>query len=194
MMKNSPIVDVVKRPLILIGTTILVAIVVVWFVVFFMPQSHKLSSLQAERATLQEAVVQDNARLQQVRSESHHIGKIQALDAKLRGYVPTSEDLYTYIQTLSGAGKSSGVTITSLQPSGLVAVTGTSYSAVPVTADVKGTYDHLVAFLNTIYNLPRLTDVNGLNITGGGPGTNRSTVLSATFDLVIFSSQKASTP
>lgn len=193
MIKASAILEVVKKPVVLLGALGLVVIVVVWFVAFFQPESHKLSSLGSQKASLQQTVLLDNARLQRVRAESHHVGEIQAIDAKLKGYVPTTEDLYTYIQTLSGAGNTAGITITSLQPSTVTTASGTSYMAIPITADVKGTYDHLLAFLNAIYNLPRLTDVNGLTITGGGPGTNRSTSLSATFDLVIFTSQKAST-
>jgi Tfp pilus assembly protein PilO len=194
MMKGSPLLEVVKRPIILLVAGVLVVVVIVWMFAFFIPQSHKLSSLDEEKAALQQQVVQDNARLQQVRTESHHVGQIQTIDTRLKGYVPETEDLYTYIQTLSSAAKSTGVTITSLQPSSQVAATGTSYSAVPITAEVKSSYDHLVAFINAIYGLPRLTDINSLDITGGGPGTNRSAMLNVTVNLVIFSSQKASTP
>lgn len=191
-MKAAPLVAAIKRPVVLIGVAALVAVALVWLFAFFEPQSHKLGSLESQRTSLQQTLVADRARLQQVRRESHHVGQIQAIDARLQGYVPATEDLYTYIQTLSSAGKNAGVTISSLQPSALVAATGTSYSAVPITAQVKATYDHLLAFLKAMYALPRLTDVNSVSISGGGPGTNRTTVLSATFDLVIFTLQKVS--
>jgi Tfp pilus assembly protein PilO len=111
---------------------------------------------------------------------------------RLNGYVPATEKLYTYVQTISHSAKAAGVTITSLAPSTLVAITGTPYSAIPVTASVKGTYDQLLAFIKSLYDLPRLTDVNALSVSGGGPGTNRATVLSASFQLAIFTSQKPS--
>lgn len=190
MINTASLLQVAKKPIVLLGALALVAVVVAWFLAFFEPQSHKLASLDAQRSTLQQTLVKDQARLQRVRQESHHVGQIQAIDSKLKGYVPSTEDLYTYIQTLSSAGNKSGITIVSLQPSTPVATSGTSYTAIPITAQVKGPYDHLLAFLSSIYSLPRLTDVNGVNITGGGPGTNRSTALSATFDLVIFTSQK----
>jgi Tfp pilus assembly protein PilO len=193
MKRPSPALGVLRKPVVLLGAAGLVVVVLVWLFVFFVPQSHKLSSLQSEKTTLQQTVVQDDARLKQLRTESHHVGQIQALHSKLQGYVPAQEDLYTFIQTLSSAAKRTGVSISSLQPSTLVPATGTSYSAVPISADVKGTYDQLRSFVNAIYGLPRLTDINSVNITGGGPGTNRSTSLTATFDLAIFTSQKAST-
>lgn len=53
---------------------------------------------------------------------------------------------------------------------------------------VKGPYDSLLNLIKSIYSMPRLTDINDLAVKGGGPGTNRSTPLQATLDLVIFSS------
>lgn len=193
MKKVAPLLEVAKKPAVLLSAAGLLVVLLVWLFVFFVPQSHKLSSLQSEKASLQETVIHDNAKLLRVRRESHHVGQIQAIDSQLQGYVPATEDLYTFIQRLSTAGKSAGVTISSIQPSTLVPVTGTSYSAIPVISQVKGTYNQLVAFIHAIYGLPRLTDINSLTITGGGPGTNRATQLSADFDLVIFTSQKAST-
>jgi type IV pilus assembly protein PilO len=193
MINATSILEVAKKPVVLVGALALVVVVLVWLFVFFEPQSHKLASLDSEKVSLQQTLVQEQARLQQVRQESHHVGQIQAIDAKLKGYVPSSEELYTYIQALSGAGHQAGVTISSLQPSPPEPASGTSYTAIPISAQVKGTYDQLVAFLHDIYNLPRLTDINSLTISGGGPGTSRSSALSATIDLVIFSSETAST-
>jgi Tfp pilus assembly protein PilO len=191
VIKAAAILDVAKKPVVLIGAAAVIVVVLLWLFVFFKPQTSKLATLESQRTSLQQTLAQDRARLQRVREESHHVGQIQAIDAELRGYVPATEQLYTYIQAISGAGNKASVSITSLEPSTAVAASGSSYTAIPIDAEVKGTYDQLLAFLNAIYNLPRLTDINSVDITGGGPGTNRSTVLSATLDLVIFTSQKA---
>ena len=166
-----------------------VAVVVAWTLAFYLPQTHKLAALETQKATLASTVATDEVHLQLVRKEDQHISQIRAMYDRLDGYVPAAEDLYSYIRTISRAAKASGVTITSLAPSGLVAVTGTSYSAVPISASVRGTYDHLLSFINHLYDLPRLTDVNGLSISGGGPGTSRGTVLTASLQLAIFTSQ-----
>ncbi len=181
-----------RRRMVLAGL-VAVVVVVVWLFAFFLPQSRRLTSLQSQRTTLQQTVAQDDARLQRLRTEAQHVGQIDAMYRKLHGDVPATEQLYTYIRTISRAAASAGVSITSLQPSSLVAATGTAYSAVPITAAVKGTYDHVLAFLTALYKLPRLTDVNSLSISGGGPGTTRGTVLSVSLDLAIFTSQKVAT-
>lgn len=190
MTRFSSILGVARKPTVLLGIGLALVVVLAWLFAFFEPQTHKLGSLESQKTSLQQAVLADQARLQKVRNESLHVGQIQAEDTKLKGYVPASEDLYTYIQTISSAGNKAGITINSLQPSTVVPATGTTYMAIPIVANIKGTYDQLIAFLSAIYKLPRLTDINGLTISGGGPGTNRSTPLSATLNLVIFTSQK----
>ena len=165
------------------------AVVVAWALAFYVPEAHKLAALDAQRTTLESTVTADEAHLQQVKREDQHIAQIRAMQDQLGGYVPSTESLYSYIRTISHAAKASGVKVTSLAPSPLVAVTGTSYSAVPISASVRGTYDHLLSFIKHLYDLSRLTDVNGLTISGGGPSTGRSTVLTASFQLAIFTSQ-----
>lgn len=193
MSTPSPATEALKRPATMIAGLVVLALVVAWLFVFFLPQGRKLSTLGAEKASLQQAVVRDNAQLQRLRTESHHVGQIQTMYTGLQGYAPSSEDLYTYIQVLSSAAKTAGVTITSLSPSPMVTVAGTSYSAVPIAATVKGNYDALLALLHSIDHLPRLTDVNSIAISGGGPGTNRGSVLTVNLQLSIFTSQKPTT-
>jgi Tfp pilus assembly protein PilO len=184
-----------RIPLKITGRSVLVAlgvvvVVVAWALAVYLPQSHKLTALQAQKATLQSTVAADEAHLQQVMKEDQHLAQIKGMYNQLEGFVPSTADVYTYIRTISGAAKLAHVSITSLAPSTLAAVSGTGYSAIPITASVKGSYDHLLEFLKRLYDLPRLTDVNGLSITGGGPGTNRGTLLTATFQLAIFTSQQ----
>ncbi len=169
-----------------LALVVIAAILAAWFLAFFRPESHKLQTLGAERSSLQAA---DQARLRRVQSEAAHVTQIRAMDNRLVGYAPSAEGLYTYIHTISSAARAAGVTITSLSASGAVAVTGTTYFAVPITASIKGTYDHVLAFVKGIYTLPRLTDVNSLDVSGGGPGTNRATVLTVGLQLAIFTSE-----
>lgn len=175
------------HPAALLTAAGILAVALVWLFVFFMPQSKKLTSLQTERTSLNATIARDNARVQQLRSESKHLGQINTMYASLRGYVPQTEDLYTYIHTISGAAKAAGVSITSLTPGTLTPLSGTSYSAIPISANVKGGYAQLVSFLHGVYALPRLTDINGLTLNTGGTS---SSTLSATLQLAIFTSQK----
>lgn len=191
MSTASPRVKITRRGVIVVAVA--VAVLLAWLLAFFLPESHKLDGLDAQKTSLQSTEAADEARLQQVKNEEQHVGQIDAMYQRLKGYAPTTEQVYTYIHTISAAAKSAGVTITALSPTGLVAVPDTNYSAVPITASVKGSYDHMLAFLKALYNLPRLTDVNDVSLTGGGPGTNRSTSLTISLQLAIFTTQKPET-
>lgn len=189
MSKGSRNVKITRRGVLV--AVVAIAVVVAWSLAFYLPETHKLQGLDAQQTSLHSIVVADQARLQRVKTEAAHVTQIKAMHQRLEGYVPASPDLYTYIHTISAAAKSAGVTITSLSPGGSVPVTG--YSAIPITASVKGTYDQVVAFLKDLYALPRLTDINDVYISGGGPGTTRSTKLSVTLQLSIFTVLQSST-
>jgi Tfp pilus assembly protein PilO len=170
-------------------TLVVLAVLAAWLVAFFLPESHKLQTLDAQRTSLQATVAADQARLQRLRNEAAHVNQIKAMYTRLEGYVPATDELYTYIHAISAAAKAAGVTITSLSPSGATP-SGTAYTALPISASVKGTYDHLLAFIKGLYGLPRLTDINDIYLTGGGTGTTRSTPLTMSMQLAIFTSQK----
>lgn len=177
------------------GRSVLVAlgvvvIVVAWLLAFYLPQAHRLSALESKTATLHSTLAADQARLLQLQKEAQHVTQIRAMYNRLDGYAPTTEKVYTYVHTIAHAAKIAGVTISALQPSAIESVSGTKYSAIPISASVQGTYDNILAFIKGLYDLPRLTDVNALTVSGGGQGTNRSSSLSVTLQLAIFTSQK----
>jgi type IV pilus assembly protein PilO len=192
MSATKPRITITKRSA--ITAVVTVAVVIAWLIAVYFPQTKKLSTLDTQKTTLQSTLAADQARIRQLRAEAQHVTEIRAIYNTLQGYVPATGQVYTYIHTISSAAKAAGVKITSLAPSTPTAVTGTSYSAIPISAAVKGTYDNLLAFIKGLYNLPRLTDVNAVSITGGGPNTNRTAVLAVTLQLAIFSSKKGGTP
>lgn len=191
VMGSGVVAAKVARRTLVIGL-LLVVLVIAWYVAFYLPQTHKYSSLQAARTSLETTVAQDDARLAQVRTESKHVKAIDHMIAGYKADAPASAQIYTYVKTISGAANATGVTITSLQPGALTADSGSSYSTIPITAAVKGSYAQLRAFLRSLYALPRLTAINGFSLSGGGPGNAPGKTLSASFQLSIFTSQKPS--
>ena len=82
-----------------------------------------------------------------------------------------------------------GVTVTTLSPSpSLRQVLRQHFATVVVQMDVTGTYDATLALIKGLYDLPRLTSIDTLSITGGGPTTNRSTPLTTALELTAYTS------
>ena len=190
MTSSSPTVTTLRQPKAMLAIAGALVVVLAWLMAFFIPQGHKLSSLQAQEQSLQSQVDAGNARVAQLRIESQHSAQIAAMVKKLQGYAPATSDI-SYIALLSNTAKAAGVTVTSIGPGVAVPVQGSSYQSIPIAATVKGPYDNLLAFIQAVYSLPRLTDIDSLNISGGGSKANRGTPLTATLQMQIFTSQKS---
>lgn len=190
MRPASAFLAALRRPAVAVGVAVAVVVTAVWAFTFFLPQGSKLSKLQAQEQSLQAQVDAGNARVALLKKESQHTKQIQAMLQDLQGYVPATEQIYTYIDILSGAAAAAGVTITAITPSHLTALSGSSYSALPIGLSAKGTYDEILAFIKGIYNLPRLTDIDSLSLSGGGRGSTRTSSLSVALSLVVFTTQK----
>ncbi|MGH9089528.1 MAG: type 4a pilus biogenesis protein PilO [Acidimicrobiales bacterium] len=190
MSASSPTVAVLRRPKVMLGIAVALVVVLAWLMAFFVPQGRKLSSLQLQEQSLQQQVNGGNAKVVRLRDESHHSAQIAAMVKKLEGYVPATSDI-SYIALFSNTAKANGVSVTSIGPGSATPVTGSSFQSIPVAATVTGPYDNLLSFVRAIYVMPRLTDIDSVQLSGGGPKTNRGTVLTATFQLQIFTSQKA---
>ena len=212
---TSTTVTALKRPPVIIAIAVALLVLVIWLLAFFLPQGHKLSTLNAKEQTLQQLVDAGNAKVAHLKHTFEHVGQFEAKQTKFETYVPSTPDVFkttaNYTSSLSAAVAAAGMTLTSVAPavarsaSGSTASSsgsstsssGTSSSgavtAIPVVLTVTGPYDGLLTLINSIYSMPRLTLINSLNVRNGGPGTNRSSPLQATLDLDIFTTATATT-
>ena len=171
-----------------------VVLLLIWYVVFFLPQGKNLSKYQTQQAQLirQQSLLE--AQLIQLRATSKAVPKLLTLQAQLDGLIPPTADIYNYITLMSNTASTSGVHLVSITPNTTGApVPGTELQSIPISLTTTGTYDSTLGFIKAIYELPRLTVINSIAIAGGGPGTNRSTSLDETFSLSIYTSAKPTT-
>jgi type IV pilus assembly protein PilO len=180
---------------------IVVVGLLVWLFAYFVPQGKKLSSLKASETQLQSEQLTLEGQLAQLKHDSAESPALLARQAQLTTAVPPDAEVFTYIQQISEVASASGVTINSLAPGTVAAPTATStssgsaapsnYSVIPITLAVTATYDSELNFLKNIYAMPRLTVVNSLSLSGGGPKTTRSTPLAVSMSMTIFTTAPA---
>ena len=197
---TSNTVAALKRPPVIIAISAVLLVLVIWLLAFFLPQGHKLSTLDAKQQTLQQLVDAGNAKVAHLKHTFQHVGQFEAKQTKFETYVPSTPDLFkttaNYTSSLSATVAASGMTLTSVSPSTSRTSSSSSASSltsIPVVLTVTGTYDNLLTLITNIYSMPRLTLINGVGVKNGGPGTNRSTPLQVTLDLDIFATAKAPT-
>jgi Tfp pilus assembly protein PilO len=186
-----------RRPKILLSIVGAVLILAIWALAFFLPQGSKISSLQAQEATLQKKVQIGDATVARLRHTFQHSAQITTMRKQLYSAVPATTDAYNYVQALSAVAASSKVHLTSVSiaagPGGNRASSGsTTITELPVSMSVTGTYDQILTLITQIFKLPRLTDIDSVNISGGGPDTSRSTTLTAQLSIIAFSAERPS--
>ncbi len=191
-MKISPdTLAALKRPQVVITAVVAVVVILVWLVAFFLPQGKKASTLATQQQSLQSEVAQGDAKVTRLEHTFQQATQLRSMDNALRAYVPTTPDIFkttaNYTSQLSATVTAAGMHLTSVSPGGAAAASsGSKFTTVPVTLVAKGTYDDLLTLVTKIYSMSRLTDIKSVDVTGGGPGTNRSTTLTTTLDLVTF--------
>lgn len=179
--------------------TIVVALVVmlIWLVAFFLPQGSKASKLNAQVQKLNQQVSQQNAKLTLLRKTSKATPQLLAMLAQYQGYVPSQPDVLSgpspFIDLIDATATKTGIKLSSISPGSVTAIPGLAFAGIPVTVSVQGTYDSLLSFIKAMYALPRLTSINTISVTGGGPNTNRSTSLAASLDMQIYTTAKPTT-
>ncbi len=186
---NAEILAVLRQRKVLAAAGIGLVVVLIWFVAVFVPEGHKLAAdnLKEQQAQAQQTALQD--RLARLRAYSKESSEFEALSQRLAAAVPATTDVYDYITAISNAASATGVKVTSIDPS-TGALSG-NVAIVPVTVSAQGTYDQTLAFIKALYALPRLTIITQVSISGGGQGTNRSTVLTNQFNLDILAQPSA---
>jgi Tfp pilus assembly protein PilO len=194
---SSDTLAALKRPPVVIAAVVAVVVILVWLLAFFLPQGKKVSTLAGQQQTLQSQVTEGNAKVARLEHTFQQSTQLKAMDNALRAYVPSTPDLFkttaNYANLLSATVTAAGMTLTSVSPGGASAATsGSKFTTVPITLVVKGTYDDLLSLVTKIYSMSRLTDIKSVDVTGGGPNTTRSTTLSATLDLITFTTAKPS--
>jgi Tfp pilus assembly protein PilO len=190
MIDLSVLKSTLMKPRILVPIVIATLIVLIWMVAFFLPEGKKIDNLKTQQAKLQAQVTAGDAKIRRLSHTYQHSAQLGILQNQLNSTVPSTSDAYNYVQALSTVAKSSGVHLTSVSITSGGGKTLTGLVQLPVSMSVLGTYDQILTLIKNIYALPRLTDVEGITLNGGGPGTNRSTQLNANLSLLAFSVSK----
>jgi Tfp pilus assembly protein PilO len=186
---KTEVLSILRQRRVLIAIGIALVVVLVWFETVFQSESHKLSNVNGNVQQAQSEQLRLEDRLARLKAYSKDSAKFEALEQELAAALPSSTDIYDYVTAISDAAQSTGVTVSSVDPS--APVSGTHATVIPVTIDVSGTYDQTLAFIKALYALPRLTVISQISISGGGTGTNRSTALTDQFTAEIFASSAA---
>lgn len=148
------------------------------FVLFslIIPKAQGIQRLRGERAALSAAVAEEQAMLQAATELLNEYQSIQNLQSNLALALPPEEEMTGIVHQLNGMAKASGVLIESLDLQ-VLPVRSKSQQAViePIgtvqaTLVLRGTYESVKAFLDSVETNMRVMDVDSLRVEGGTLG------------------------
>jgi Tfp pilus assembly protein PilO len=179
-----------RSPIVLVTAGVLLLIVVIWLFVFFFPQQKKITQANAKHASLLQEQQQLQAQVAALQALKVEQGPLTALQTKYSTAVPPTAENFPYYTQMNNLVGLSGLKLTGgISVGSTSAAVGNGIYAIAVSVGANGTYDDLLSFINGVYANPRLTTIQSITISGGGIGTSRSTSLTATFSMQIYTTQ-----
>lgn len=173
----------VKQLAIITAVTAL-AVVGIWYVALFKPQTHKLASAhkadaaaKVQMTTLQDQVTSLRALEKDIPTDAVKLAQYQQA-------IPSAPELSNVIRLIQAAATHSGVAMGSLAPevpTGVSATAGPSSvpgaHTIPVTIAATGSYQGLTSFVQALEAMPRTLVVKSIAL--GGTGTTMTESLAA---------------
>ena len=182
----------------------LLALLVLWFVAVYRPQTSRLEKADLERveADLSFDQILDQISLLQISSQDGADKEAQL--AKAKGYVPDTIDLGGLIRSSDQVATASGVSLLNVAPvqptsNRRSAVTGQSAQAggiteVPVSYSISGSYQQVVTFLEGLQTMERMVAVDDVLISTTGTNLLTAEISARAFTTERIASSSSSTP
>jgi type IV pilus assembly protein PilO len=149
----------------------------------YMPKAAELEKLRADQLQLQR-------RLNEVRAVAENLAKFEeeivVLERKLKialRQLPDSKELPVLLTDINTLGKTSGLEIKAFRPR--QEVKRDFYAEVPIEVEFDGKFHDIVSFFDQVARLPRIVNVNKLDVQIGEEST-LETVLKVKGEAVTF--------
>ena len=182
-----------NRKVLLIAAGGAIALVAVWFVVLWSPQSTRLDGALQREEEAADANSALELRIDRLRDLRARRPQLEADLLALEAAVPAGPELDEFLLDADAAADRAGVDITSITPSkpstgaageeagtttSTTAAAGTTGdpaagappSAITVALDASGGYFQVLDFINRLDDLPRVVVVDSLTLASGGGG------------------------
>lgn len=144
---------------------IAVVVCAVYVYFLYLPAANQLEGLRSQQLQLQR-------RLNEVRAVASNVMKfeeeIAALERKLKvalRQLPDSKELPVLLTDITTLGKTSGLEVEAFRPS--PEITRDFYAEVPIEIEFTGRFHDIALFFDEISRLPRIVNVNELDISIG---------------------------
>ena len=152
-----------RAPIVVAGIVVIVLVFVAFLVV--LPKAHEVSRARQDLTEAQQQQSALQAQLQALEEAKAQAPQTEKQIHRLQEKIPTTADLPGLFRTLQDAADSAAVDFFSFSPGTPVADPTGTYSTLPSTIQVTGSYLSLEQFLGLLETLPRAGKVTSIAIT-----------------------------
>lgn len=173
-----------SRKAMMIAGAALIAIVAVWYVGLWSPQSKSLHTAKASEASAVDKESSLKTQVAVLQRQRAQLPALRAQLAQLNQLVPSIPGIDKVIDDVNAVALSSGVAMSSLTPPVMPVTAAVTPGATPglvpmsMSMSVSGTYFQLVDFITKLGAMPRLAVVDGF--TFGAPDKSGKIMTSIT--------------
>lgn len=162
-------------------------LVVVWYLLLWSPQGHKLAAARQAHAAADAKISQLHTQISGLQALEREIPADKLKLAQYTSAVPNSPQLAEALHQIQAVASSAGVTMSAISPSSnpttgaaSSAQAASSVPALAFTISASGSYQQLMTYLSSLDQMPRTLMVRSLSLTGGsGPNQSLSASISA---------------
>ena len=158
-----------RRPLLIAGVGV-VAVVGLWFVLLWAPQSGRLADAAARRDDAEAANTQLEQRVRLLRGAGEESAEMEAALDDVNSAIPEQPRHDLLLVDVEDAARAAGVELSTITPTPPTAGKG-GVSQVPVNLAVTGQYGAVLSFIERLETLPRIVVIDGLDVSSAPDGT-----------------------
>ena len=178
-----------SRRILAIGAGAAIAIVLLWFLLLWRPQSSRLDEATSRRDAAEAKNGELTLRVDELEDLERRRPELEAQKDELEAAIPAEADLGEFLLQADEAADAADVRVTSIAPSPpALNESAGGPTVVALTIDVQGGYFEVLDYLNRLDRLPRLVVTDDVGLAPAGEGGSDD-ALTASLTARMFTSE-----
>jgi Tfp pilus assembly protein PilO len=183
-----------RAPVVAAGVVVIVLVLLAFLVV--LPKAHEVSRARQDLISAEQQRSALQAQLQALEEAKQQAPQTEKQIHRIQEKIPATADLPGLFRTLQDAADGAAVDFFSFSPGTPLADPTGTYSTLPSSIQVTGSYLSLEQFLGALETLPRAAKVTSIAITPGGSGSGPASteVLQMSMTVEFFTTDTSAGP
>jgi len=166
-----------------LGIAFILLVIVLFFVLLYMPQTTKIHDLQGQIVTMDQQLASLRINTKKIKDIKEKIKELDEEFMKIASVLPTQKEIPDLLKHISSSGRMSGLEFLSFKPG---AETKLEHVVeIPVNIQVRGTFFETADFFYKLSRLSRVVNIHNFNIGKAVP-QERGYVLTTSFSAKTF--------